>query len=324
MKSPERLNVLLSRARNGIILFGNMETFLASPQGKDCWIPFFNLMKEKKYLQDSLEVHCEQHPERTSKLSIPQDFDLRCPDGGCSQACGEVLSCGIHTCQRRCHRVADHSNIICHQTVTRECDKQHEYKVRCGDCNARCRACVQEEADIKRRTKRDFDLEKDRLAKQAKYRQELQDVQDEIQHLKRQDKYQRETEDQTRTLEQQRADLAALRKTKERQESMKKTQQAAKARTSKGGSSSSEKTAGKDAVASAKPGSARYEWECLKRDELASNDILDTLMGMIGLESVKMAFLGIKSTVDTAIRQSVSTQNERFGCSLLGNPGTGK
>ncbi|KAF1730682.1 NFX1-type zinc finger-containing protein 1 [Beauveria bassiana] len=324
MKSPERLNVLLSRARNGIILFGNMETFLASPQGKDCWIPFFDLMKEKKYLQDSLEVYCQQHPKRISKLSVPQDFDLRCPDGGCSQACGATLSCGLHTCQRRCHRVADHSNITCHQTLTKKCDKLHEYKVPCGDCNARCRICIQEEADIKRRTKRDFELEKDRLAKQSKYRQELQDIQDEIQHLKRQDRYQRETEDQTRALEQQRADLAALKKAKERQWPLKKMQQAAKAPTSKGESKSSEKAAGKDAVASAESGGARYEWECLKRDEFASNDVLDTLMGMIGLESVKMAFLGIKSTVDTAIRQGVPTENERFGCSPLGNPGTGK
>ncbi|KAG6311310.1 hypothetical protein E4U22_002735 [Claviceps purpurea] len=47
-------------------------------------------------------------------------------------------------------------------------------------------------------------------------------------------------------------------------------------------------------------------------------------MEMIGLESVKSQFLEVKSTVDTAVRQGASTKQMRFGCSLLGNPGTGR
>ncbi|KAM0259649.1 hypothetical protein ACHAQJ_003228 [Trichoderma viride] len=81
----ERLVVLLSRARNGIILFGNMNTFLASKKGNEIWKVYFDAMKEKGFLFDGLPVHCEQHSDRTSLLQKPEDFDQHCPDGGCAQ-----------------------------------------------------------------------------------------------------------------------------------------------------------------------------------------------------------------------------------------------
>ncbi|OAA49073.1 cbbX [Beauveria brongniartii RCEF 3172] len=293
MKSPERLNVLLSRARDAIIMFGNMETFLASSQGELCWVPFFKLMRKHDYLQDGLHVYCEQHPERSAVLYVPEDFDLKCPDGGCSEICGVALGC------------------------EKKCEKQHSYQGKCGESHARCRHCLQEEADIARRAKRDLEIEKDRQAKQAAYRQELLIIQDEIESLKRQNKYLQEEESQSRTMQQLRDDLAALKETRERQESMEKSRLALTHQNEKS-------VAPIQATSDIAPDSARYEWERMKRDEHASNAELDTLMSMIGLESVKMSFLDIKSTVDTALRQGVSTENERFGCSLLGNPGTGK
>jgi DNA replication protein DnaC len=69
---------------------------------------------------------------------------------------------------------------------------------------------------------------------------------------------------------------------------------------------------------------ARDEWEHLKRMEGATNEHLDKLMAMIGLENVKAAFLEIKAKVDITVRQGTSLTKERFGTSLLGNPGTGK
>ncbi|RAH47333.1 P-loop containing nucleoside triphosphate hydrolase protein [Aspergillus brunneoviolaceus CBS 621.78] len=69
---------------------------------------------------------------------------------------------------------------------------------------------------------------------------------------------------------------------------------------------------------------ARDEWQRQKQDESQSNEALDTLMDMIGLESVKESFLGIKAKVDVVVRQGASLVAERFGAALLGNPGTGK
>ncbi|KAH6604389.1 hypothetical protein Trco_007835 [Trichoderma cornu-damae] len=81
----ERLVVLMSRARDGIILFGNMNTFLGNKRGKELWKSYFDVMKEKGFLFDGLPVHCEQHPDRSALLQEPEDFDQHCPDGGCAQ-----------------------------------------------------------------------------------------------------------------------------------------------------------------------------------------------------------------------------------------------
>lgn len=82
MKSPERLNVLLSRARNGLILIGNMDTF----QGKSAlWGHLFDMLKKGAHIYDGFPVKCERHPSRTAILRAADDFDNQCPDGGCSQ-----------------------------------------------------------------------------------------------------------------------------------------------------------------------------------------------------------------------------------------------
>jgi hypothetical protein len=46
-------------------------------------------------------------------------------------------------------------------------------------------------------------------------------------------------------------------------------------------------------------------------------------MDMIGLEDVKSKVLKIKAKIDTVIRQGTDVKDERFGVTLLGNPGTG-
>lgn len=85
MAAPERLNVLISRARNCLIIVGNMETFTASKRGKDTWLPFFEILKRQNNLYDGLPVKCEQHPDTTALLKEPSDFETFCPDGGCSK-----------------------------------------------------------------------------------------------------------------------------------------------------------------------------------------------------------------------------------------------
>lgn len=327
MKAAERLNVLVSRARNGLIVFGNMDTFMKSSQGKDTWVPFFKLLKEKQYLKDGLLVHCEQHPDRTAMLSNPRDFDQKCPDGGCSEPCGAKLKCGIHICQLRCHRLRDHSKIPCDQLVDKTCEKGHHYKVRCEEDHVCCDKCRKEEEDVRRRTNRDLQIEKDRRTQQAAYRLELQEMEDEIAHEKRLLKEAEEAEGQRTTLQQHRADLNALRETRERLKAMKKAEEAVKSAATPPNDTprSTSKNTNKDKESAGfEAGSPEEEWEDMKRVDLAKSEAMDMLMGLVGLEDVKREFLNIKSTVDTAMRQGVSTKSERFGCSLLGNPGTGE
>ena len=85
MSSPERLNVLLSRARMGLILIGNSETFLKSRSGKEVWSKFFDMIKPLGYFYEGLPVRCEQHNDVKNILRSPEEFDKLSPDGGCSE-----------------------------------------------------------------------------------------------------------------------------------------------------------------------------------------------------------------------------------------------
>ncbi|KAJ3564153.1 hypothetical protein NPX13_g7945 [Xylaria arbuscula] len=328
MKAPERLNVLLSRARNCLIIIGNMDTFMKSKQGQNTWLPFFSLMKQYNYLQDGFWVRCEQHPERTAMLSKSDDFSTHCPDGGCSEPCGAKLACGVHICQRRCHRLLDHSNTPCFHVTEKHCAKQHKFHVTCGkEQSTACHECLREEEAIRRRAQKHLEIEKERLARQAQYQRELEEIQDEIAHQRRLLREDQKMEEQQKKLQQERLSLATLRETVSRQDALKQARNAAKADPKKTTAPSDTKTNAINQTWSAdeiEPGSVREEWEMLKVDELARSDVLDQLMTMIGLENIKRAFLNIKSKVDTATRQGISTDSERFGCSLLGNPGTGK
>lgn len=85
MSSPERLNVLLSRSRDALILIGNAETFLNARKGGELWNKFFDLLKHGRHIYDGLPVKCERHPDRTAVLRRAIDFDEECPDGGCKE-----------------------------------------------------------------------------------------------------------------------------------------------------------------------------------------------------------------------------------------------
>lgn len=82
MAAPQRLNVLLSRARDVLIMVGNSEAFVKSRKGKELWTSFTNHMDANHHLYDGLPVRCERHG-RQAVLKTKEDFDTECPDGGC-------------------------------------------------------------------------------------------------------------------------------------------------------------------------------------------------------------------------------------------------
>ena len=84
MFSPERLNVLLSRARNALIIIGNANTFTKARKGRELWTQLLELLWKGKHVYDGFPVICNQHPNRTALLKTPGEFDTDCPDGGCS------------------------------------------------------------------------------------------------------------------------------------------------------------------------------------------------------------------------------------------------
>jgi hypothetical protein len=85
MSSPQRVNVLLSRARNALIMIGNPDTFVNSRKGQAVWVPLIDELRHSGHVYDGFPVRCEQHPDRTALLSEKEQFDLVSPDGGCSE-----------------------------------------------------------------------------------------------------------------------------------------------------------------------------------------------------------------------------------------------
>lgn len=83
MSAPERLNVLLSRSRNALIMIGNSETFMNARKGKEIYCKYFDYLKQNGHIYEGFPVKCEKHPDRTALLSSSEDFDIKCPDGGC-------------------------------------------------------------------------------------------------------------------------------------------------------------------------------------------------------------------------------------------------
>jgi hypothetical protein len=69
---------------------------------------------------------------------------------------------------------------------------------------------------------------------------------------------------------------------------------------------------------------AQEDWQRQKDVEGATNDAIDAIMEMTGLEEVKSQVLKIKAKIDLATRQNTSLKDERFNIVLLGNPGTGE
>ena len=84
MDSPERLNVLISRARNGLILVGNSSTFEQSRKGGELWSRFFDLLRKGGHFYRGFPVKCQRHPNWTRLMEQPDDFDIS-PAGGCTE-----------------------------------------------------------------------------------------------------------------------------------------------------------------------------------------------------------------------------------------------
>ncbi|OJD15900.1 hypothetical protein AJ78_03879 [Emergomyces pasteurianus Ep9510] len=328
LSSPERLNVLISRARDALIILGNASTFVQSRKGGELWTKFTNLLKEGSHIYSGFPVKCERHPDRRALLSCPEDFD-DCPDGGCMEPCGVTLNCGLHQCPSRCHQLYDHSKMPCNYLVQYTCPKGH---IRHWKCHLnQPQTCITCEKEDKRRQK---ELE-DQLSRQrqrdmelAKHSAAMEALNEQIRQAKEDKIDARLAEERVQALEQKKRDLETARKS------------AGAGGTSSGPNLPQTKPIHSPCKVKEKPlhnperikdanhgstmSASEKEWERQKLVENAKNDALDELMNMTGLESVKSQFLMLKSKIETVERQHTDLKHERFGIVLLGNPGTGK
>ncbi|KAL0952879.1 hypothetical protein HGRIS_007097 [Hohenbuehelia grisea] len=348
MFAPERLNVLLSRARNTLILIGNAQTFMASRKGGPTWAPLFKMLTADGHIYNGLPVQCQQHPQTKKLLINPEDFDNECPDGGCKEPCGTKLSCGLHLCPSKCHQLYDHSKMKCLHPVYTKCAKGHEKRRKCHEpSTSACSKCDEEARIAERKRQREYEMKQIREAEETKHTRDIAELEGKIVAERQKLRDEQVTKDRKNAIQQ---------KSKELQDTI----SLINSPTPDLPSSPLPKTitpvnpsfprppathmplppvpTPSILAAAAIPASslpepspfpkqqftARDDWLRRKSIEGVRNDAIDDIMEMTGLETVKEQVLKIVDKIDTAARQNTSLKGENFNVVFQGNPGTGK
>jgi AAA domain len=231
MAAPERLNVLLSRARNGLIMIGNSETFMNARKGKEVWRKLFDHLKQNDHVYEGFPVKCEKHPDRAAILSSSQDFETQCPDGGCKEPwqvlivispvilqpltysfSGVMLKCGLHKCTSSCHQLLDHSRVLCRTVLTQKCFDGHDQSWQCHTgAPPTCFKCERDKKEAMKRTQRALKEKLRRDEKIQKHLKEVAKVEEEIEQITQSIKDARLDSEQNAILAQKRMDLAAAK-----------------------------------------------------------------------------------------------------------------
>ncbi|OCH91424.1 P-loop containing nucleoside triphosphate hydrolase protein [Obba rivulosa] len=140
LRSKNRTNVALSRAREGLYIFGNAPDLSAR---SEMWRSIIEQLSHNDCVGDSLPVRCDRHPETVELISKPGQLSRIAPDGGCLRQCDSRLKCG-HLCPYKCHSDdPNHLSVACMQRCTRLCVRGHpcnkQCVEQCGNCKTRVR-----------------------------------------------------------------------------------------------------------------------------------------------------------------------------------------
>lgn len=220
MFAPERLNVLLSRARDALIMIGNGETFSTAKKGGELWTRFLTMLRKDGHIYDGLPTRCERHSAKTALLKIPADFDEYCPDGGCSEPwyvlyywqqllspnlCHDstsMLNCGVHQCPSKCHQLYDHSKMTCEAVMEVICPNNHKRTYRCHQPPpSTCGKCLKAAELADKKKQKDFEKQQKRDGELREHAKRIAELDAEIEAEQEQQK--------DRELARQRADAIA-------------------------------------------------------------------------------------------------------------------
>ncbi|OCF35130.1 hypothetical protein I316_03171 [Kwoniella heveanensis BCC8398] len=111
LKSANRTNVALSRAKQGMVILGNAGLFASQ---SSMWRSVLDTLEAQEAVFDHIPLRCELHPGHDfGKVQRPGVIPMVAPDGGCLAHCQVELRCG-HTCPRLCHPAdRQHNNVKC-------------------------------------------------------------------------------------------------------------------------------------------------------------------------------------------------------------------
>ncbi|KAF8933427.1 hypothetical protein BGZ58_006355 [Dissophora ornata] len=100
LKSPNRTNVLLSRAQHGMYLIGNASLMENAKNG--LWPTIVDELRRFDRVGDGFPISCKNHPEIENFVNNADAFKIVAPNGGCTATCGRNMRCG-HVCPLSCH-----------------------------------------------------------------------------------------------------------------------------------------------------------------------------------------------------------------------------
>lgn len=146
LREPERINVVLSRARDGLIMMGNVTTLrnASSSEARKHWGVVVDQLDAAGLVYSGFPAVCQQHGRQILPLlDTAEAFAKQTPNGGCTLPCHATLPCG-HTCRLRCHAYdLDHTSQRCTELVYGLCDAGHLTTKQCSAKEAVCSTCVE-------------------------------------------------------------------------------------------------------------------------------------------------------------------------------------
>ncbi|KAI9730359.1 MAG: hypothetical protein M1834_005869 [Cirrosporium novae-zelandiae] len=135
LRTSNRINVLLSRAKHGMYIIGNSRT----SSHVAMWADVLAILKQSGNIGGSFELQCPRHLDKLIEVSTPDDFQRLSPEGGCDERCTKRLKCG-HACVNKCHSEVLHSAVKCLEPCPRpRIGCEHPCNRVCGDiCDPKC------------------------------------------------------------------------------------------------------------------------------------------------------------------------------------------
>ena len=139
LKEPERVNVMLSRARDCEIIIGNRKTFESAKgshdplRGGPLWRKICESLDSAGFVFGGLPTKCQIHKTQAI-VEKPEDFARLCPEGGCIKWCDKLLECE-HPCKMRCHvGPCKPCGVLCQD----KCKRGHSLMKACSADPPRC------------------------------------------------------------------------------------------------------------------------------------------------------------------------------------------
>ncbi|GAB0138195.1 hypothetical protein EsDP_00006437 [Epichloe bromicola] len=80
LSTKNRINVLLSRAKHGMYIIGNSNTYRSVPM----WQDVIEQLDAQENIGTKLGLQCPRHPETPILVSEPDDFAVHAPESGCN------------------------------------------------------------------------------------------------------------------------------------------------------------------------------------------------------------------------------------------------